>query len=67
MTYWIHIQRSLDRVVLHRERCLEIPSTIGRADFWEGGWYEYPDKESALEAMENAGTSRLVHCSLCKP
>lgn len=67
MNYWIHVRNSLDQVTLHRERCLEIPSTSMRADFWEGGWFEYPDRESALEGMENSGLTSMVQCSVCKP
>jgi hypothetical protein len=59
VTYWIHIARSIDRVTLHKDRCSEVPSTsIGSSsDFWEGGWFDYPDKERALAAMEQAGTT----------
>jgi hypothetical protein len=67
MGYWIHLKRSLDQAMLHKERCLEVPSTPHRADFWEGGWIEYPDKETALDAMENTGASRQDRCPLCKP
>ncbi len=68
MTYWIHIARSIDRVTLHKDRCSEVPSTsIGSSsDFWEGGWFDYPDKERALAAMEQAGTTEQRRCSLCK-
>ncbi|GJL55107.1 MAG: hypothetical protein NPIRA04_33660 [Nitrospirales bacterium] len=67
MNYWIHVKHALDQAMLHRERCLEIPSMTGRADFWEGGWFEYPNRETALEELENTGLSRLVHCPICKP
>lgn len=67
MTYWIHIKRSLDQVTLHRDRCLEVPSTLTSSDFWEGGWFEYPDKELALDAMDQAGATRQNRCPLCKP
>ncbi|HEY6288035.1 MAG TPA: hypothetical protein VIW48_01195 [Nitrospiraceae bacterium] len=68
MTYWIHIARSIDRVTLHKDRCSEVPSTsIGSSsDFWEGGWFDYPDKERALAAMEQAGTTEQRRCTLCK-
>ena len=68
MSYWIHIARSIDRVTLHKERCSEVPSTsIGSSsDFWEGGWFDYPDKERALAAMEQAGTTEQRRCQLCK-
>lgn len=68
MSYWIHVARSIDRVTLHRERCSEVPSTsIGSSsDFWEGGWFDYPDKERALAAMEQAGTTEQRRCALCK-
>jgi hypothetical protein len=68
MSYWIHIARSIDRVTLHKERCSEVPSTsIGSSsDFWEGGWFDYPDKERALAAMEQAGTTEQRRCPLCK-
>jgi hypothetical protein len=68
MSYWIHIARSIDRVTLHKDRCSEVPSTsIGSSsDFWEGGWFDYPDKERALAAMEQAGTTEQRRCLLCK-
>ena len=52
MGYWIHLKRSLDQATIHRDRCLEIPSNPHRADYWVGGWEEYPDKDTALEALE---------------
>ena len=67
MNYWIHVKNSLDQAMLHRERCLEIPSTGIRSDFWEGGWFEYSDRETALDELENTGLNRLVHCPICKP
>lgn len=67
MIYWIHIARGIDRVTLHRDRCSEVPSTATSSDFWEGGWFDYPDKERALRAMEQAGVNRQRMCSLCKP
>jgi hypothetical protein len=68
MTYWIHIARSIDRVTLHKDRCAEVPSSsIGSSsDFWEGGWFDYPDKERAIAAMEQAGTTDQRRCPLCK-
>ena len=48
MILWVHIRRSLGEAVLHRERCIEVPSTPTRSDFWEGGWFEYPDKEDGI-------------------
>jgi hypothetical protein len=68
VSYWIHIARSIDRVTLHKERCSEVPSTsIGSSsDFWEGGWFDYPDKTRALAAMEQAGTTEQRRCPLCK-
>lgn len=67
MTYWVHIARSIDRTTLHRERCTEIPTSYRGLDVWEGGWFEYPDKERALAAMEQAGTTVQQRCPLCKP
>jgi hypothetical protein len=68
MTYWVHIARSIDRVTLHKDRCSEVPSTsIGSStDFWEGGWFDYPTKERALAAMEQAGANEQRRCPLCK-
>jgi hypothetical protein len=65
--YWLHIARSIDRATLHRERCSEVPSNNIRTDFWEGGWFDYPDKERALAAMEQAGVTFQKQCPLCKP
>jgi hypothetical protein len=67
MIYWVHIARSIDRAVLHRERCSEVPSSYTKADFWEGGWFDYPDKERALAAMEQSGATDQRMCQLCKP
>ena len=67
MTYWLHIARAIDRVTLHRDRCSEVPSTATSSDFWEGGWFDYPDKERATRAMEQAGVNRQRLCPLCKP
>jgi hypothetical protein len=67
MIYWIHIARSIDRVTLHKDRCSEVPSVHSSSDFWEGGWFDYPDKERALAAMEMAGTTDQRRCALCKP
>ncbi|MBX3319335.1 MAG: hypothetical protein KF890_05610 [Nitrospira sp.] len=67
MIYWVHIARAIDRVTLHRDRCSEVPSTATSSDFWEGGWFDYPDKERALRAMEQAGVTRQRMCTLCKP
>ncbi|MGQ0810887.1 MAG: hypothetical protein ACT4OO_06650 [Nitrospiraceae bacterium] len=67
MVYWVHIARSIDRATLHRERCAEVPSIIAGSDVWEGGWFDYPDKERAFAAMEQAGTTEQRKCPLCKP
>ncbi len=67
MIYWVHIARSIDRAVLHRERCSEVPSNYTRSDFWEGGWFDYPDKERALVALEQSGTTLQMKCTLCGP
>ena len=67
MVYWLHIARAIDRVTLHRDRCSEVPSSVSSSDFWEGGWFDYPDKERALAAMEQAGTTDERKCALCKP
>ena len=67
MIYWLHIARAIDRVTLHRDRCSEVPSSVSSSDFWEGGWFDYPDKERALAAMEQAGTTDERKCVLCKP
>jgi hypothetical protein len=67
MTYWIHVAHSIDRVTLHKDRCSEVPSTQTSTDYWGGGWYDYPDKDRALAAMEQAGPTDLRRCPLCKP
>ena len=67
MIYWVHIARSIDRVTLHKERCSEVPANVFSSDFWEGGWFDYPDKERALRAMEQAGTNVQRRCALCRP
>jgi hypothetical protein len=67
VVYWVHIARSIDRATLHKDRCSEVPSGHVFKDFWEGGWFDYPDKERALAAMEQAGVTFQKNCSLCKP
>jgi hypothetical protein len=67
MGYWIHLIRSLDQAIIHRDRCLEIPSGPHRADYWVGGWEEYPDKDTALEALENSDAASQLRCPVCKP
>lgn len=67
MGYWIHLKRSLDQAMLHKDRCLEVPSSPTSSDFWEGGWEEYPDKERALEALELTDAGSQLKCPLCKP
>jgi hypothetical protein len=67
MVYWLHIARSIDRTTLHRDRCSEVPSNMTSTDVWEGGWFDYPDKERALIAMEQSGTTDQLKCSLCNP
>jgi hypothetical protein len=67
MVYWVHIARSIDRATLHRERCSEVPSQHVFKDFWEGGWFDYPDKVRAEAAMEQSGLTFQKNCSLCKP
>ena len=42
---------------------LEVPSTQTSTDYWGGGWYDYPDKERALAAMEQAGPTDLRRSS----
>jgi hypothetical protein len=44
-----------------------VPSSVSSSDFWEGGWFDYPDKDRALAAMEQAGTTDERKCALCKP
>ena len=65
--YWIHVAQSIDRVTLHKDLCSEVPSSQTSTDYWQGGWYDYPDKERALAAMEQAGPTDLRRCPLCKP
>ncbi len=67
MVYWLHIAHAIDRTTLHRERCSEVPSNFIRTDFWEGGWFDYSDKDRALAAMEQSGTVTQRTCPLCKP
>jgi hypothetical protein len=67
MIYWVHIARQNDKATLHKERCPSVPSNIVTTDFWEGGWFDYPDKERALAALEQSGTSVQQTCTLCKP
>ncbi len=67
MVYWVHIARQNDWTMLHRDRCPRVPSNIVTTDFWEGGWFDYPDKERALAAMDQSGTNSHKMCPLCKP
>ena len=67
MIYWLHIARQNDRTTLHRERCPAVPSNLVTTDFWEGGWFDYPDQDRAMAAMEQSGTTIQQKCLLCKP
>ena len=67
MVYWIHIARQIDRAMLHRERCAEVPSNNTSSDFWEGAWIDYPDKERAVDALEDSPMTYKRMCPLCKP
>ena len=67
MGFWIHLKRSLDQAMLHKDRCLEVPSAPTSSDFWEGSWEEYPTKERALDALEQTEASHQLKCPLCKP
>ncbi|NKB82300.1 MAG: hypothetical protein GKS05_10520 [Nitrospirales bacterium] len=67
MGFWVHLKRSLDQAMLHKDRCLEVPSGPTSSDFWEGGWEEYPTKERALDALEQTEATQQLKCPLCKP
>ncbi|MEC4673862.1 MAG: hypothetical protein VST68_06710 [Nitrospirota bacterium] len=67
MGFWVHIRRSIHEAILHKERCIEVPSGPVSSDFWEGGWFEYPDKDVALDALEQSGVDKQLKCPLCKP
>ena len=67
MIYWVHIARQNDKATLHKDRCPSVPSNNIATDFWEGSWYDFPDKERALTALEQSGTGTQLTCTLCKP
>ena len=67
MGFWVHIRRSIQEAILHRERCIQVPSSPINSDFWEGGWFEYPDKDTALDALEQSGATNQHKCPMCKP
>ncbi len=67
MLYWVQIARQNDKSILHRGRCSEVPSNVTTTDFWESSWFDYPDKEQALDALELSGTTLQRKCPLCKP
>ncbi len=67
MVYWLHIARQINRAVLHRERCTEVPSNLTTSDFWEGAWSDFPDKDRAVDALELSGMTYQKLCPLCRP
>jgi len=68
MALWmINIRHSLDQAILHRERCIQVPARPGNPDFWDEVWNDYPDKDTALDALEQTGAARQIRCPMCKP
>src|SRR2546422_3538263 len=47
-----HTAMAIDKAVLHRDRCIEVPENVSYHDHWTGVWQEISDKERAYEALE---------------
>lgn len=67
MAYVLHTAMAIDRVTLHRDRCLEVPANVTFQDHWTGVWQEIMDKERAYEAFEMSPAKIKKKCALCKP
>ena len=79
MAYVLHIAMSIDKAVLHRDRCLEVPQNITHQDHWTGVWQEVIDKDGAItywmgygaerayEALDLSQARYKLKCVLCKP
>jgi hypothetical protein len=58
---------AIDKAVLHRDRCLEVPENVTVHDHWTGVWQEISDKERAYEALELSPAKYKLKCQLCRP
>ena len=67
MAYILHTAVSIERAVLHRDRCIEVPENVTYQDHWTGVWQEIIDKERAYEALEMSTAKYKIKCILCKP
>jgi len=67
VAYVLHTAMSIDKAVLHRDRCLEVPQNITHQDHWTGVWQEIIDKERAYEALDLSSARYKLKCVLCKP
>ncbi len=64
MAYVLHTAMSIDKAVLHRDRCLEVPQNITHQDHWTGVWQEIIDKERAYEALDLSSARDQLKCVL---
>ncbi len=67
MAYVLHIAMSIDKAVLHRDRCLEVPTNVTLQDHWTGVWQEIMDKDRAYEALDLSAAKYKHKCIVCKP
>ena len=67
MAYVLHTAMAIDKAVLHRDRCLEVPTNVTHQDHWTGVWQEIMNKEQAYEALDLSPAKYKIKCSLCKP
>ncbi|MEP6600638.1 MAG: hypothetical protein ABJB49_02360 [Nitrospirota bacterium] len=67
MAYVLHTAQAIERAILHRDRCPEVPENIQYHDLWTGTWQEIVDKEKAYEALELSMAKFKKKCPLCKP
>jgi hypothetical protein len=67
MAYVLHTAMAIDKAVLHRDRCPEVPENLSYQDHWTGVWQDIVDKERAYDALEMSAAKYKKKCELCKP
>jgi hypothetical protein len=67
VAYILHTALAIDRAILHRDRCIEVPENVTYQDHWTGVWQEIVDKERAYEALEMSAAKYKKKCVVCKP
>ncbi len=67
MAYVLHTAMAIDKAVLHRDRCIEVPENVTVHDHWTGVWQEIPDKEQCRQSyvQEKWIEEWRVRCHKC--